>query len=85
MAPLIYLLCALTSLACSVLLWRSYATTRSRLLFWSAMCFVVLTVNNALLVLDKVILPNLDFSRWRLAAALVAVLLLLFGLVWEEE
>jgi hypothetical protein len=49
------------------------------------MCFVVLTVNNALLVLDKVILPNLDFSRWRLAAALVAVLLLLFGLVWEEE
>lgn len=85
MAPLIYSLCALTSLACFVLLWRSYASTRSRLLFWSALCFLLLTVNNALLVVDKVILPEVDLTRWRLAAALVAVLLLIFGLVWEED
>ena len=86
MATLIYTLCALTSLTCLALLWRSYAATRSRLLFWSAMCFLLLTVNNVLLVVDKVILPvEVDLSLWRLAAALIAVLLLLFGLIWEED
>jgi hypothetical protein len=86
MAALIYSLCALTSLTCLVLLWRSYLGTGSRLLFWSAACFLLLTVNNALLVLDKVVFPvEVDLSLWRLAAALAAVLLLLFGLVWEEE
>lgn len=86
MAAVIYALCALTSLTSLVLLWRSYAATRSRLLFWSALCFLFLTANNLLLVVDKVIFPvEVDLSLWRLAAALAAVLLLLFGLVWGEE
>jgi hypothetical protein len=85
MASSIYALCALTSLGCLVLLWRSYAATGSRLLFWSALCFLFLTLNNALLVADKVILPaEVDLSYWRLSAGLAAVLLLLFGLIWEE-
>ena len=86
MGPVIYSLCALTSLTCLVLLWRSYRLTGSRLLFWSALCFLLLTVNNVLLVVDKIIFPvEVDLSMWRLAAALAAVALLLFGLVWEEE
>jgi uncharacterized membrane protein YadS len=86
MAALIYSLCALTSLTCLVLLWRSYRATRSRLLFWSALCFLLLTVNNTLLVLDEVVFPlEVDLSLWRLAAALAAVVLLLFGLIWEED
>ena len=86
MATLVYALCALTSLTCLVLLWRSYRMTRSRLLFWSALCFLLLTVNNVLLVLDKIVFPvEVDLSMWRLVAALAAVALLLFGLVWEEE
>jgi hypothetical protein len=86
MASLIYALCALTSLTCLVLLWRSYRATGSRLLFWSALCFLLLTTNNVLLVFDKVVFPvEVDLSMWRLAAALAAVLLLLFGLIWEEE
>ena len=86
MGALIYSLCALTSLTCLVLLWRSYRMTGSRLLFWSALCFLLLTVNNALLVLDKIVFPvEVDLSLWRLVAALAAVALLLFGLVWEEE
>jgi Family of unknown function (DUF5985) len=86
MASLIYSLCALTSLTCLVLLWRSYRATRSRLLFWSALCFLLLTLNNVLLVLDKVVFPvEVDLTFWRLAAALAAVALLLFGLVWEED
>jgi hypothetical protein len=85
MAPLIYSLCALTSLTSLVLLWRSYVATRSRLLFWSAWCFLFLTVNNVLLVLDKVVFSvEVDLSLWRLVAALAAVVLLLIGLIWEE-
>lgn len=86
MAALIYSLCALTSLACFVLLWRSWRAGGNRLLFWSAWCFAALSINNVLLVVDKVVLPTqVDLSTWRLVAALVAVLLLLFGLVWEED
>ena len=85
MGALIYSLCALTSCTCLVLLWRSYRATRSGLLFWSALCFMLLTVNNFLLVLDKLVLPDVDLSRWRLLAALLAVLLLLFGLIWGED
>ncbi|WP_332823753.1 DUF5985 family protein [Ramlibacter sp.] len=86
MPTLIYSLCALTSLGCLVLLWRSYRATGARLLFWSAACFMLLTVNNVLLVLDKVVLSSTaDLSLWRLCAALAAVLLLLFGLIWEED
>lgn len=86
MGPVIYSLCALTSLTCLVLLWRSYRMTASRLLFWSALCFLLLTVNNVLLVFDKIVFPvEVDLSLWRLVAALAAVALLLFGLVWGEE
>jgi hypothetical protein len=86
MAPVIYSLCALTSLACCVLLWRGWRSGGNRLLFWSALCFAGLTVNNSLLVIDKVFLPTeVDLYAWRLISALVAVLPLLFGLIWEEE
>lgn len=85
MGSAIYSLCALTSLTCLVLLWRSYRATRSRLLFWSALCFLFLTVNNGLLVLDKLVFPSVDFTLWRLSSALLAVVLLLYGLVWGEE
>lgn len=86
MVSVIYSLCALTSLACCLLLWRGWRAGGNRLLFWSALCFAGLTVNNLLLVIDKVVLPTqVDLFTWRLASALVAVLLLLFGLIWEEE
>jgi hypothetical protein len=85
-AALIYSLCALTSIACFVLLWRSWRRSGARLLFWSALCFAALSVNNVLLVLDRVVLPTqVDLFDWRLAAALAAVLLLLVGLIWEED
>ncbi len=86
MAPVIYSLCALTSFACCVLLWRGWRAGGNRLLLWSALCFAGLTVNNLLLVIDKVVLPaEADLYTARLTSALVAVSLLLFGLVWEEE
>jgi hypothetical protein len=86
MAALIYALCALTSITCFVLLWRSWRASGARLLFWSALCFGALSVNNVLLVVDRVFLPvEVDLTMARLVAALVAVLLLLFGLIWEED
>jgi len=85
-AALIYSLCALTSITCLVLLWRSWRASGARLLFWSALCFGALSVNNVLLVVDRVILPvEVTLYTWRLVAAFVAVLLLLFGLIWEED
>ena len=85
MALLIYTLCTLTSLACAILLLRSYRQTRTRLLLWSGLCFVGLTASNVLLLLDRVTFPDIDMLTARLVAALVALLLLLIGLVWESE
>jgi hypothetical protein len=78
-------LAALTSLACMVLLFRGYAATGVRLLLWSALCFVCLTVNNALLFIDLVVFPDLDLRLYRLSAAFIGVLFLLYGFVWEAE
>ena len=85
MAPIIYFLCMLTSLACFGLLWRAWRDSRSRLLFWSALCFAGLSLNNFLLVIDKLVFPSVDLTLLRLTVALAAPLLLLFGLIWEEE
>jgi uncharacterized membrane protein len=86
MAPLIYTLCALTSLACVVLLGRAQRRSGSRLLRWTFWCFVLLTLNNVLLVLDKIVFPvEVDLRMWRLATGLAAVALLLWGLVMEED
>lgn len=85
MAAAIYLLCAATALTSFALLFRSWRRTGVGLLFWSALCFAGLSVTNILLVIDKLFLPDIDLSVFRLVAGLVSVLLLLFGLVWEEQ
>ena len=85
MGILIYALCTLTALACAVVLLRSFARTGHRLLMWSGWCFVGLSVNNLLLVLDKVVFPQWDLTTARLVTALVSLLLLLYGLIYEKE
>jgi hypothetical protein len=85
MSALIYALCALTSVACAWFLLRAYARTRHRLLFWSGLCFVMLTVSNVLNIFDRFVFPDTDLAPARLATALVAVALLVFGLIWEGE
>ena len=85
MDKLIYTLCALTALGCAWLLLRAYRRTHARLLLWSGLCFVGLSINNLLLMLDRLALPSIDLSVWRSATALIALLTLLYGLVWEDE
>jgi len=81
----VYLLCVLTSATCAILLGRSYLRTRKRLLLWSSLCFVLLAANNLVVVIDLAILPAIDLRLLRHALALGAVLLLLFGFIWDRE
>jgi hypothetical protein len=83
MARVIYILCALTSLACAVLLLRSWTRTRARLLLWSGLCFACLFLSNALLYVDIEVLPATDLSLVRSIAVVTALALLLYGLIWE--
>jgi len=86
MAAFVYLLGALTTLLCAILLLRGYARGRKRLLLWSGLCFTGLTVSNTLLFVDLVLLPaSSDLYLLRLATAAAAMLLLLCGLIWESE
>jgi hypothetical protein len=91
MAETVYALCALTSLACAAMLLRGYWRSRARLLLWSSLCFVFLFLNNVLLFVDKVVLPERDdllgvsFAVWRSSVALIGIGLLLIGLVWDGE
>ena len=82
---LVYALCALTSIACAWLLLRGYARTRVRLLLWSGLCFSGLALNNILLFIDVRVLPDVDLSIVRTIPAVIGVLLLVFGLVWETR
>ncbi len=85
MAGLVYLLCAATCLLCSVILFRGYAKQRVRLLFWSGLCFVGLMIENVMLYIDIIVIPEMDLSLWRKIPGLVALMVLLFGLVWESK
>ena len=85
MGPAVYLLGALTSLLCTVLLFRSYSFERKRLLLWSALCFGGLTLSNVLIFVDLVLLPQVNLYPLRLAIAAIAVLLLVYGLIFESE
>ena len=85
MAATIYTLCTLTALLCAVMLLRAFGRSRYRLLLWSGLCFVGLTLNNLMLVLDKLAFPDIDLSVVRTVIALAAMMVLLYGLIWEAE
>lgn len=79
------MLALVTSAACMLLLFRGYAASGTRLLLWSALCFVGLSINNVLLFLDLVVFPGIDFRPYRLGSALIGLLFLLYGFIWEAE
>jgi len=85
MAEAVYLLCAATSVLCALLLLRAYRANRTRLLFWSGLCFAGLAINNILLWIDLVLVPNaIDLDIPRNATALLSLAILLYGLVRED-
>jgi hypothetical protein len=84
-ATLVYVLCSASSAACAFLLVRSYIASRNRLLLWSAICFVLLALNNLAVVSDIVLLPNADLSIVRILSSLGGVGALLYGFIFEVE
>ena len=85
MTGIVYLLCAATCLLCAVLLLRGYQQTKVRLLFWSGLCFAGLMIDNVMLYVDVVVMPDVNLAVWRKLPGLLATILLVFGLVWESK
>lgn len=85
MAEVLYALCTLTASVCAGLLLRAYYRSRYKLLLWGSLCFAGLTLNNALLVADRQLFPDVNLFTWRLVLALAAMLVLLYGIIWDKE
>ena len=81
----LYLLAVFSSGACAVLLFRGYSRRRLRLLMWSAVCFVGLTINNVALFVDLVVFPEIDLRLARSIPALIGMTLLLYGFIWDTD
>lgn len=82
---IIYLLCFFSSALCAYLLVSAYQRRRQPLLLWSATCFCLLSLNNFLVFVDTVLLPDIDLRAPRLITSLVAVGILIYGFVWETD
>jgi hypothetical protein len=87
MAEAVYLVSAAASIACAWMLFRAYLRSHMRLLLWSSLCFGGLCVNNVLLFIDLVLIPDIDIGLVpiRLAVALGGLVLLLYGLIWDAS
>ncbi len=83
MKSIAYILCALVSLLCAVMLLRGYFRGRHRLLLWSGLCFAGLTVANALVFFDLVVFPQINLYPARLVVSAISVLILFLGMIWE--
>ncbi len=81
----LYLLAIITSFACMIFLFRGYKQKRVRLLFWSGVCFVGLTVNNVLLFVDLVTFPAMDLRPARFLASLAGMLCMLYSFIWKSQ
>ncbi len=85
MALAIYLLCAITSTVCAWLLGRAFLERRARLLLGTSICFVGLALNNLLVLVDLIVVPDVDLSLPRAVVTFLGLLTLVFGLVWESQ
>ena len=86
MAAAVYVLCALTSLACAVLLLRACQGRGIRLLLWSGLAFIGFAFGNVMLVVDRIVVgPDVDLSFWRSLPVLAGLAVLIYGLVWDAR
>jgi hypothetical protein len=84
MSGMVFILCTITSLASAGLLARAGWRAGGRLMFWSAIAFVGMALNNALLYVDQVVTgPAWDLSLLPNLAALASIAVLVYALVWE--
>lgn len=85
MTAAIFIACALTSLLCAGLLIRGYLVSRSRLLLWSSLGFIGLALNNVVLVVDRLLVPDISLALLRTIPATLGVAILLFGCIWDAD
>ena len=83
MAEAVYLLCAIASLACAALLLWNWRRAKLRLILWTSLCFVGLAIQNVLLFVDLVMVPDLGLQLVRNLTGLLALGILLYGLITE--
>jgi hypothetical protein len=81
----VYALCFVSSSLCAYLLMAAFKRSKENLLLWSGLCFCLLGLNNLLVFVDIVLLPDIDLALWRSLTALAAVAVLIYGFVWEIE
>ena len=81
MAETVYIVCAITSLLCSVLLLKRYGQSRSDLLLWSGVAFLCFTIAGILLFVDLALVPQMDLMMYRNLTTLAGVLVLLYALI----
>lgn len=84
MAGVVYMLSAVTSLLCAILLLFHFKRTRVRLLLWNGICFASLSVNNFILYVDFEVVPQTDLSLIRLLPGFIGSVILLSGLIWDS-
>ncbi len=84
LSNVLYFLCLLSSLTCTLLLLRGYRRTGMRLLLWSGICFICLSLANLVLFVD-VQLPDVNLHDYRLGLNLAAGIVLMFGFIWEAK
>jgi hypothetical protein len=84
-AAILYLLCLLAAVGCAGLLLRAFRRTRAPLLLWSAACFGLLALNNLFVVADMLVFTGTDLTHLRQGSAFAAVVVLLYGFIWEVE
>jgi hypothetical protein len=62
---------------------RAYFKNKTRLLFWSSLCFGCIAFNNILLFVDFSLGPDYDLSLIRSVAAVIGMILMMYGLIWD--
>jgi hypothetical protein len=85
MTPALYILTCVTTLFCAVLLLRGFKRVRKRLLLWSGLCFLGLTLANAFVIADLILFPSMDLYTYRLGSTAVSMVLILYGLIGESR
>lgn len=85
MAEIVYGLCFFLSVVCSILLFRKYRKSRSKLLLWTGSSFTLIAFNNLVLFVDLVVFPQVEFGGGllRVMSGAIGGCVLLFGLIWE--
>lgn len=82
---LVYGLGLATALICAIVVWISWRRTRAPILFWTGVSFIFLSINNVILLLDRVIFLSVNFWPWRQVPTVIAVLVLLYGFSRRTE